>query len=205
MASLWELLQSAVFLGMTGLEIVGTVFGLLCVGLTIRRNIWCWPTGLVQVIIYAYIFYKAKLYSDYILHLIYIVMQIYGWHHWLRGGGPGENHLPISTLSPKTGLAWVATTLAGTAALGFSMSHWTDASFPYWDAFTTAASLVAQWLLARKILQNWLFWIAVDVVAIPVYIAKELYVTSGLYSIFLILATLGWLKWLQACRAQQAA
>ncbi len=176
------------------IEGLATVFGLACVVLYVRRNIWAWPTGLVQVLLYCYIFYEVKLYSDLLLHLIYVVLQLYGWYYWLRGGtAAGER--PVTTLSANALAWWAMVGLVGTAALGYTMSTYTDAALPYPDAFTTAMSLVAQWLLARKVLQTWVFWIAVDVVAIGVYLSKSLYFTTGLYTVFLGLAVVGFLTW----------
>jgi len=179
---------------MTILEAVAVLFGVLCVWLTIRQNIWCWPTGLVQVAIYIYIFFEVKLYSDLILHVIYVGLQVYGWNHWLRGG-KDHGALVVTVLGWRCRIAWVVATLAVTAGWGYLMHRFTDASVPYGDAFTTVTSLVAQWLMARKRLESWLFWIVVDVVAIGIYWYKSLVLTSGLYAIFLILATLGWFEW----------
>jgi nicotinamide mononucleotide transporter len=200
-----ELVESVrAFLGMTGLELIASALGIACVVLTARRNIWCWPTGIAMVTIYAYIFYEAKLYSDALLQVAYFFLQFYGWHFWLHGG-PREDKAPIARLSRSGWAATLGSVAAGTAALGYSMATYTDASFPYWDAFTTAASLAAQWHLGRKILENWYVWIAVDMVCVPLYFAKELRVTSGLYAVFLVLATLGLLAWKKALRNQEAA
>lgn len=179
---------------MTLIELIATIFGLLCVGLTIRQSIWCWPAGLVQVALYVCVFYEAKLYSDVLLHLVYVVLGIYGWYHWLRGG-PREDGLPVTRLAAMPFAGWLLVAAMGAAGLGYLMSRWTDASLPYWDAAIAAMSLVAQYLLARKVLQNWLLWIAVDVVAIGVYGAKGLYITTGLYAVFLVMATMGWFAW----------
>src|SRR5690606_35497430 len=100
---------------MTAIEAVAVVFGLFCVGLTIRQNIWCWPTGLVQVALYIIIFYQVKLYSDLILHVIYVGMQIYGWYHWLHGGR-NDGVLRVTTLSPLSRSAWLAATVLVTTA-----------------------------------------------------------------------------------------
>lgn len=181
---------------MTLIESIAVLFGIACVWLVVKENIWCWPCGLVQVSLYVYIFYQAKLYSDFGLHLFYIGMQFYGWHHWLRGG-KGNTKAPITRLPARAILSWCAVCLFGAAAWGYLMSRYTDASVPYPDAFTTVTSLVAQWLMARKRLENWLFWIAVDVVAIGVYLYKGLYLTSGLYAIFLVLCILGIRHWLR--------
>lgn len=183
------------------------MFGLLCVGLTIRQNIWCWPTGLIQVLLYIVIFYQVKLYSDLILHIIYVFLQLYGWYHWLHGGGPqGETNakaLPVSLISWQLRMAWLLVGVIGTLIWGYLMQTYTDASIPYGDAFTTVASLIAQWLMARKRLESWLVWIAVDVIAIGIYYYKELYLTSGLYLVFLILAVIGWFAWRRSLLVSQ--
>lgn len=153
------------------LEIAGTIFGFLAVYLTIKENIWCWFFGLIQVVIFVFIFYTAKLYSDMILHIIYVFLQIYGWYHW-KYGGKNENNLQITKITNT--VLWVLLTLVLTFVLGYLMQLKTDASFPYPDAFTTTASLVAQYLMIKKKLGSWLFWIVVDIVAIGIYFNKEL-------------------------------
>ena len=178
------------------IELIATVCGFICVVLIICRNIWCWPVGLVQVLLFIVIFYDAKLYSDLILHVIYVGMQIYGWHYWLtRPGETDDGSLRVSRMDSLALAAWIGVTALGTLVLGFSMHRWTDASLPYADAFTTAASLVAQYLLARKLLENWLFWIVVDFVAIGIYLHKDLRMTATLYLAFLILASIGLFTW----------
>ena len=182
---------------MTAIEIVATLFGLLCVVLTIRQNIWCWPMGLVQVTLFIWIFYDARLYSDVLLHVIYIGLGVYGWWYWLRRPEQIADHagVPVTKLRTVTLGAWLLVGIVGTFVLGLVMHRFAGASLPYWDAATTVFSLIAQYLLARKWLESWWFWIVVDVIAIGVYLAKDLYVTSGLYAVFLVLAVLGWMSW----------
>lgn len=189
---------------MTWIEIVATMFGFLCVVLTIRRNIWCWPTGLVQVALFIIIFYQARLYSDLILHVIYVGMQFYGWYCWTVGRrAADQGPVVIASMPPHHLAMWASITLVLTTVWGYAMSTWTDASLPYPDAFTTVASLVAQYLLARKLLENWLFWIVVDVVAIGVYYYKSLFPTSILYAAFLGLAVIGFVTWRYRLQTQQ--
>ena len=176
---------------MSVIEILATIFGFLCVLFTIRKNIWCWPTGLVQVILYIFVFYQAKLYSDLILHVVYVGMQLYGWWFWLRG----NNGTEASITKVGRPLLWIGGCALTTFFWGIGMDSFTDASLPYWDAFTTVASLIAQYLLCKKKLESWYFWIAVDVVAIGVYFYKELYFTSGLYTTFLVMAIIGLISW----------
>jgi nicotinamide mononucleotide transporter len=184
---------------MTWIEALAVVFGLLGVWLTIRQNIWCWPTGLVQVTLYILIFYQVKLYSDLILHMIYVVLQVYGWHYWLHGGR-GRDKLEVSRLSARDLTGWVVIALVGTAAWGWGMASLTDAAVPYWDAFIAVTSLSAQWLMTRKHLESWLFWVAVNVVAIGVYWYKSLFLTTGLYAVFLVMAMIGFFAWQRSMR-----
>jgi len=186
------------------LEPTAVFFGLLCVWLTIRQSIWCWPTGLIQVALYVFIFFEAKLYSDVALQIVYIGLQLYGWAHWLHGGR-SDVPLPVTRLTRRGLGAWAVIGFVGAAALGKGMATYTDAALPYWDATITSLSLVAQYLLARKALENWWFWILVDILAIGVYAAKGLYLTSGLYAVFLVLATLGFFEWKRTLRVPAPA
>lgn len=195
-------------------ELAAILTGLANVWLTTRQNIWCWPIGLVMVTLYIVIFYQARLYSDMGLQVIYIFMQVYGWYYWLRGAGnvPGTNadggqqqEARVSRLSPTWLATCAATAVLGTAGLGYLMDTFTDADLAYWDATTTVLSLLAQWLLGRKILESWVLWILVDVLAIGIYFTKGLYLTGGLYVVFLGLATSGLLQWWKSYRAAPCA
>ena len=130
-----------------------------------------------------------------ILHIIYIFLQFYGWYNW-KYGGSNKSELRITLLTNTT--FWIGLTIVITALLGYVMQTKTDASFPYEDAFITVASLVAQYLMIKKILGSWLFWIVVDVVAISVYFYEGLYFTTALYILFLIMAIMGYLEWKKA-------
>lgn len=174
------------------LELFGAVFGFLSVYFTIKENILCWYFGLIQVTVYCFVFYTSKLYSDMILHIIYIFLQIFGWYNW-KYGGNNKSTLRITLITKS--VLWIMLTLALTLCLGYVMHNKTDASYPYPDAFITVASLVAQYLMIRKVLGSWIFWIVVDVVAIFVYGFKNLYFTTALYIVFLIMAIIGYLQW----------
>jgi len=179
---------------MAFIEAIAVVFGLACVILTIRQHIACWPTGLVMVILYIWIFREARLYSDMSLQIVYVFLQIYGWIQWTRGGTL-ENPYCVRMLSNATRLACAGLILVGTAVLGYGMNRWAGASLPYWDAATTVMSLVAQWFLARKVLESWVLWIVVDALSIGIYAVKGLYLTMGLYAVFLGLAISGLWVW----------
>jgi len=178
------------------LEKIAVAFGLANIYLTVRQNIWCWPVGVVMVSLYIYIFFGAKLYSDALLNVFFLAMQFYGWYHWTRGGVEHSTSLSAVTRLTRTEWLWTAAgTASGTAVLGTAMHRYTDASLPYPDAFTTTLSVIAQFLLTKKYLDNWTLWIIADVVYIVVYTIKALYWTAGLYVVFLVLCVKGYRDW----------
>ena len=184
-------------------EILGTGLGVIGVWLMIRQNVWGWPVGLVQVAVYTWVFFGATLYSDAILQICFFIIQAYGWWHWLNGGSRATP-LPVTRIG-RTG---IFVCLGGgvffTAAWGTLMHRTTDAALPYWDGFIFVFSLIAQWLQARKILENWLGWLVVNTVAIGVFWAKDLRLTSGLYLIFWGMALIGWREWRTAMKGAAA-
>ena len=178
------------------LEHVAVAFGLANVYLTVRQNIWCWPVGVVMVSLYMYIFFNAKLYSDAGLQVFFLVMQFYGWYHWTRG--PVEHARSLSAVTRLSAKGWLLTAagvLTGTVLLGTTMGRLTDAALPYPDALTTMLSVFAQFLLTRKILENWTLWIVADVIYVGIYTSKDLYWTAGLYVVFLVLCVKGYRDW----------
>jgi nicotinamide mononucleotide transporter len=174
------------------------LFTLINVWLLTRERILAWPFGLLGVGLYVYIFYSVRLYSDFILHIIYVILNIYGWVYWARKGPVTANRLPVTVLSGSAGISWLLMILVTFIIWGYAVDYTTDASFVYPDAFTTVASLVAQFLLARKKLENWILWILVDIVAINIYLRKDLELTAGLYTILLILSIIGLLRWFKS-------
>ncbi|MBI5486821.1 MAG: nicotinamide mononucleotide transporter [Deltaproteobacteria bacterium] len=189
---------------MTPWELVATVAGFLCVLLTMRQNIWCWPVGLLQTGIYVWLFWNVRLYSDFGLQLVYIVLQLFGWWNWLHGGR-ARGRLGVSRLGPSATLVWLGVGFAGTAALGSAMFRFTAAALPFWDAAQTSLSLVAQWLMNQKRVESWLFWIAVDVLSVGIYYVKGLHFTSLLYAAYLVMATMGWFAWRKDLASARAA
>jgi len=179
----------------TTLELLGAFFGFMSVYFSIKQKIWCWYFGLLQVVLYCFVFYTAKLYSDVILHIIYIVLQFVGWYNW-KYGGSNKTELRVTIMTNT--IFWISSTVILTFCTGYIMQSRTDASYPYEDAFIMVASLVAQYLMIKKVLESWFFWIAVDVVAIIIYGYKGLYFTTVLYTLFLIMAIMGYLEWKKA-------
>ena len=168
-----------------------------------RENIWSWPTAIVNVGLYIIIFEKSGLYSDMGLQVVYLVLSIYGWYEWLHGG-TNKSRLDVSRASPRV---WLLSAMAG---VGGWLVIWSitrrlhGVAIPSVDSALTATSLVAQWMMTRKILENWILWIAADIVYVPMYIYKKLYVTSGLYAVFLILAIMGLVEWKRSLDRQRS-
>jgi nicotinamide mononucleotide transporter len=181
---------------MSPIEVVGTIFGLASVLLTVWASVWCWPTSIVNIVLFLIMFWRAKLYGDVLNYAVLLILCIYGWYEWLRGG-ESRAPLPIAFASRRVRIVAVAVCALGAPAMGFAFDRWTDAALPYWDSVIAVLSLVAQVLLARKLVENWILWIIVDVLGVGVYFAKQLYLTSGLYFLFLILASIGLVKWLR--------
>jgi nicotinamide mononucleotide transporter len=179
---------------LTVLEFIGTAFALLGVYLTTRQNIWCWAVSIIAILIYIYIFYLSKLYGDSGLQVFYLIMSFYGWYEWLYGG-KNKTELTISFASVFQIALLLCIGATGTLALGYFLSHHTDSDIPYWDAATTSFGLVATWLMARKIMQHWFFWIIIDILNTGIYLFKGLHITSFQYIIFTLLALYGYLQW----------
>jgi nicotinamide mononucleotide transporter len=191
---------------MKAAEIIASLTGLVNVWLTVKNSIWNWIWGIISVALFGVVFLHSRLYSNAGLQLLYFLpMQFYGWWIWARGGPTKSDDLPITLLTSRSRAAWSAVTLALSAALGCGMARYTDAALPYWDAAVTAMSVVAQYLLARKLFENWVLWLAVDLISVCyLYPTQHLYVTTGLYVVFLILAVMGTVEWLRIMRAEAA-
>ena len=185
---------------MNPFEIVGVVTGILGVWLTTRQKIWCWPVGLVSVVAFIVVFFRAKLYAAMGLQFVYVGLIAYGWYSWLHGGA-GHRALVVSRL-PRRLVALLAMAGAGASlVLGFWLGRRTDEALPYLDGFTTSFSLIAQWMQARKHLENWLVWVVVDVVYVGMSLSQGLTLTAGLYVIYICLALLGLRDWRRSMAA----
>ena len=180
-----------------GIEIAAALFGLACVCLAVRQNIWSWPVGIVNVALYFVVFQQARLYADMGLQVVYLALSLYGWYQWLYGG-PGRKALPVSRTSGRRFAVLVLLGAAGAWLTGMLLARHTDASLPYLDSALTSTSLVAQWMMTRKLLESWLLWISVDIVYVGMFIHKSLYPTAVLYAVFTVLAVLGYAQWKRA-------
>lgn len=179
---------------MSGTELLAAALGVIAVWLTTRQNPWCWPIGLLTVLLYSWIFFDFKLYSNMLLQLAFAVFQLYGWWQWTRPA-EGRPIRQVSYLRSAPLLLSLGVGLLGGVALGASMATWTDAPEPWLDASLTAFSLVAQFWMAQKRVQCWPLWIVLDVIFVGLFLHKGLYLTAALYALFTLIAVQGWHAW----------
>jgi nicotinamide mononucleotide transporter len=177
------------------LELVAVALSLVMVWCNIREIHWGWPLAIVASLMYFAIFWRSLLYGDASLQVFFAVVALWGWFQWLRGRRADGSTLHVARLG-KRGIAWtVVACLVLWPVTGIFLAHYTDTDVPWWDAFPTAASLVGQYLLGRKYIENWAVWIVVDVVGVALFAHKGLWLTVGLYSVFIAMCFVGWREW----------
>lgn len=184
----------------TRLEIVAFVLALAMVGFNIRVNPLGWPLAIVSSLLYFFLFWDSRLYGDASLQIFFALVALWGWWQWLRGTGEDGAALRVRSLGPRGRLACLAALALAWPAIGLFLKAFTDTDVPWWDAFPTAASLVGQWLLGRKYVENWPAWIVVNVVSVGLFAYKGLWLTVILYSLFVVLSVVGWRAWLRQAR-----
>ena len=179
----------------TWLEIVAVVLSVWMVLCNFRVNPLAWPLAMTSSALYGLLFVHSKLYGEAALQLVFITLGAWGWWQWLRGTTHEGEPLPVRALQVRQRWAAVAVTAVGWPLLGWLLSRITDSDVPYLDALPTVGSLVGQYLLARKWLENWPAWVAVNLVSIVLFATKGLWLTVGLYALFAVLAIVGWRAW----------
>ena len=174
-------------------ELVAVIFGLAYVVLAIRLHHWCWYMTLCSGALFLWIFWNVELYLMSLLQLFFLGIAIYGIFKW----NPNSNNMEerITTIKPKHHLYILSLIVLSSIVIGWFLNHYTDDAFPYLDTFTAVGSLITSWMVAKKILENWLYWIVIDAVSIYIYIERELYLTVLLFTIYLIMAALGYHQW----------
>jgi nicotinamide mononucleotide transporter len=184
----------------TLLEFTGVITGLLCVYLAAKNNIWNWPIAIVSTAIYVYIFAKTALYADMFQYVYLCITSIYGWYYWGRNP-QSEDKSPVTLITKKQIIISIAIVIIATPVLGYTLIsfaktlNYNPPAYPYIDSFCTACSFIAQFFLARKILENWLIWIFVDIIYTVVYFKKHLQITAFMFAVLVIIAILGYIDW----------
>jgi nicotinamide mononucleotide transporter len=176
------------------IEVIAAILGVVGVWLTTKQVIWCWPVGLVNVILSIIVFFNSKLYADVTLQIFYLAMTVYGWYNWLWGGVSKSplkvRNIRISELSIMLIIGTISF-----VTVGWLFSRYTDAALPYIDSFVAVWGVIATYAMAKKIIQNWIMWIVIDSVCVGIYFYKELYAFTVLYFIFVVLAAYGLFEW----------
>ena len=186
---------------MSTLEWIAALAGAVSVYLSARENIWSWPTAIVNVGLYIIVFHRTGLYSDMGLQVVYLVLSIYGWYQWLYGG-TNRTELTVSRARAREWLIATPIALVFWIALARYTATLPGVALPSLDAALATISLVAQWMMTRKIIENWILWIVADIVYVPMYVYKGLPVTAVLYAVFLVLAVIGLRSWWRSYRAR---
>lgn len=191
------------------LELMGLIFGLLCVWFLIRQNILTWPAGIIYVLISFVVFWKIQLYGDFILHIFFLILNIYGWYYWLNGKKKDEAAVPVTTLPLASNILLLGITGIGIVIFGYfleNLPNWIDglepAALPYWDATTSILSVTGMWLQTRKKIENWYYWLTVDILATGIYLYKGIYFYAALYFIYVFLVAEGLREWHKSRKLQ---
>lgn len=182
------------------IEIFGAVTGILYVFLEVRQNLWLWPVGIVTSAVYIWVFFTGKLYADMSLQGYYLVISVMGWYWWVRGkkGGGGEGEkggLVVSRLKKRTGIILAIALVLTFTAIWQILDRLTDSPVPAWDSFITSLSVIATWMLARKIYEHWFLWIVVNISAAILFFTRELYPTVILYIVYCAMSFAGLAEW----------
>ena len=183
------------------LELIAVVLAIAYLILAIRENIWCWLCAGISTAIYVYLFVDAKLYMESLLNVFYFGMAIYGWSVW-HFGRAGDDELPVSVWPLSVHAVALLAIAAGSFMSGFLLDRHTDAAFPYIDSMTTWSAIWATFLVARKVLENWWYWLVIDSVSVLIYWARDLQLTSVLFVIYVILVPIGLISWTHSYRNQ---
>lgn len=184
---------------MSPIEIVAALLGLANIVLVVRRSMWNYPFALAMVTLYAWVYFHQKLYSDALLQCFFLALNLYGWWNWKRArASAGE--VRVETLSIAARAAWLSCAALATLGWGALMHRFTDAHYPWWDGAILVLSVAAQILQSRRNWECWVLWIAIDLLAIPLFLLKDMLPTAGLYVVFLGMSVVGLLDWMKVRR-----
>jgi nicotinamide mononucleotide transporter len=185
------------------IEVLATITGLIYLVYSVRGQILLWLFGLISSLLYVFVFYKAKIYALMCINLYYVIISIYGWVHWSFPGKNNKKELPVSRLNRSMSMYLLVVSFFLFAFIGFVLKKFTNSDIVIWDAFITAFSITATWMLARKIMEHWLVWIVVDLIAVVLYLYKELYPTVLLFIFYAALAIVGYKEWKKLWKNQE--
>ena len=186
---------------MSGLEVLAVVLAIAYLMLAIRQNIWCWPCAAVSTACYVYLFIDARLYMESLLNVFYLAMAFYGWYSWARPGGR-DSTLPVTRYPLRAHVIAILVIGALAGLFGYLLATYSDAAYPYIDSMTTWAAIWTTFLVARKVLENWWYWLVIDTVSIFLYWDRGLQLTALLFALYVVMIPFGLLSWTRSYRKQ---
>ena len=188
---------------MSALEIIGVIAGIVYIVGAAKEQLWCWYAAFIGTAAFLVLFWQVKLLMESALQVYYLAMAVYGWHTWQQGTSKTQN-LPIKSWPLSHHLLACIAIACASLISGYLLSQYTEAALPYLDAVTTWGSIFTTWMVAQKILQNWLYWIVIDALSIVLYLDRELYLTAALFVLYVLIAGFGYYTWRHHYRAQTA-
>jgi len=177
-------------------EIIAVILAIVYLLLAVKQNIWCWLAWILSSCLYCYIMYSVGLYMESGLQVFYIVMGIYGWSQWKQS--KSDTVFEVFTWTPIQHCFSILLILFLTIASGYLLDQFTQALLPFWDALTTWGSIMATYMVAKKVLENWLYWFAIDLISVFLFASRELYLTAFLFFFYLFIIVIGYRSWNQA-------
>ncbi len=182
---------------MTMRESLAVILALAYLLLAMKQSSWCWGAAFISSGIYMVIFWDVRLYMEAVLSLYYVIMAVYGYWMWIRGG-TRHHGVKVTSLPVIAHIAIIALTASAALIIGYFMANHTDAAFPYLDTMTTCFAMMTTYLVAKKILENWLYWIVIDSVSVYLYLSKGLALTSALFVLYIVISVRGFFEWKQS-------
>lgn len=181
---------------MTSWEMLAVFLSVSYILLAIKQNLWSWVAAFFSTLIYSILFFDASLLMDSALNIFYLVMAVYGWYSWKYGNIKAQNEqLKITTYGITNNFKVIGILILISIVLGYIMANYTSADFAYLDTFTTVFAVFATYMLAKKVLENWIYWVVIDTVSIYIYIQKGFYLTAVLFAIYTVLACVAYIQW----------
>lgn len=177
------------------LEILGVIVGFVYLWLEYKASIYLWVASVVMPAIYLVVYYDAGLYADTAINIYYLIIALYGFIAWRRGGNSSDTELKISHINGRQTVAIVALYLVLQLGISLALKHFTDSTVPWFNGLTSSLSIVGMWMLARKYIEQWVVWAVVDILSVVLYIHTELYFTAALYALYAIIAIFGYREW----------
>ena len=193
------------WLQLHGWEALAVLFGIAYLLLAMRESLWCWPAAFLSTLIYLFLFWHAELPMESGLQFYYLAMAVYGWWHWRGGASAAAEPLPVRTWPLRYHVAAIVLVLAASLVSGALLTHFGLGRLPYIDSFTTWGAIVTTWMVAQKLLENWLYWLVVDGVSLYLYVDRGLHLTALLFVVYLVIVVFGYFQWRRHYREQHAA